>query len=272
MEPAFAFAADPLARAFAAGLLVSPLIALLGVFATLRRMALFGEGVGHATLTGVAVAVIAGFSPLPVALAWGLLIAYLMYRLERSTRLPSDTILGILFTTSMALGIVLFSTFGGTEELEVLEETLFGSVFAVSGTDLLLTGAVSAAIAWWLSRARRDLTFLSLSEDSAAVAGVDVRRQTLLLYLSLAAAIVFGVKLVGLILVSALLIIPSAAARQACRTFRGTLVMTAVVAELAMSLGLVASVRFSLPSGAPVVLCAAGLFALCAVYGRYRRS
>ncbi|TAK03718.1 metal ABC transporter permease [Patescibacteria group bacterium] len=272
MEPLSFVLADPVSRAFAAGMIIAPLIGTLGVFAALKRMALFGEGIGHASLAGVAVAVIGGVSALPVALAWGLCIAYAMYRLERSTRLPSDTILAILFTTSMAVGIVLFGALGGAQDFEALEEALFGSILSVGGGDLALTALAALGIGAWVIHARRSLTFLSLSQESAAVSGVNVRLHTLLLYLSLAAAIVFGVKLVGLILVSALLIIPSAAARQVARTFRGTLIMTVLLSELAMILGLFASIRFDLPSGAPIVLAASGLFAACAIVGRVRGS
>jgi zinc transport system permease protein len=268
----FQLFSEAVPRAVAAGLIIAPLLAVLGVFATLRRMALFGEGVGHATLAGVAIAVIAGLSPLPVALAWGLAVAYAMYRLERSTKLPPDSVLGILFTTSMAFGIVLFSAFSGNGDLDILEQTLFGSVLSVSAFDLLLTAVVSIGIFFWLSRSLRAVTFLSLSPDSAYVSGVNVRRHTLILYLSLAAAIVFGVKLVGLILVSALLIIPAAAARQLSRTFHGTLVLTVLVSEAAMLMGLLASVRYHLPSGAPIVLAASAIFAVFAIVGKMRRA
>lgn len=272
MDPFLSLLTDPVSRAFAAGIVVAPLIAVLGVFASLRRMALFGEGVGHASLAGVAVAVIAGVAPLPAALLWGMAIAYAIYRLERTTRLPSDTILGILFTTSMAAGIILFTAFAGEEDFHHLEESLFGSILSVGFADLLLTAFAAAAIALWLVASRRALTFLSLSEDSAAVSGVNVRLHTLLLYLSLAAAIVFGIKLVGLILVSALLIIPAAAARQVTRTFRALLAATVAISLLSMVAGLALSLRYGLPSGAPIVLCAAAAFGLCATVGRLRQG
>ncbi|OGL66473.1 hypothetical protein A2856_02160 [Candidatus Uhrbacteria bacterium RIFCSPHIGHO2_01_FULL_63_20] len=272
MEPVSVLFADPVARAFAAGILIAPLIASLGVFATLRRMALFGEGIGHASLAGVAVAVIAGLAPLPVALAWGVLVAFVLYHLERSTKLPPDSVLGMLFTTSMALGIVLFSVFTGDEGLEVLEETLFGSVFSVSGLDLALAVVAAIVIFGWLLFAGRSLTFLSLSKDSAFVNGVNVGLHTLLLYLSLAAAIVFGVKLVGLILVSALLVTPAAAARQVAGTFKGTMVATVVIAELAVLIGLWSSIRFGLPSGAPIVLAATALFAATSLVSGIRKA
>ena len=98
-----------LQRAVMASVLIAPMLASLGVFVTLRGMALFGEGIAHASLAGIAIAVLAGMAPLPIAIAWAIFVALALFWFERKTRLSSDTLIGIAFTASMALGVVLMS-------------------------------------------------------------------------------------------------------------------------------------------------------------------
>ena len=97
------FAHPFMLRALLSGALLAALLAALGVFVTLRKMAFFSDGIAHASLAGIAIAVLAGLAPLPLAIAWAAAVAVIIWKLERDTRLPSDTIIGIFFTASMAL-------------------------------------------------------------------------------------------------------------------------------------------------------------------------
>ncbi|MFH1632008.1 MAG: metal ABC transporter permease, partial [bacterium] len=128
-------------RALIAGAILGVLLASLGVLATLRKMAFFGEGVAHASLAGIAIAVLAGFTPLPFAIAWAVLIAVIIYTLERATKLPSDTLIGILFTASMALGVILIGQTQGYQP-ELLS-FLFGSILTIKSIDLIIIASFS---------------------------------------------------------------------------------------------------------------------------------
>ncbi len=255
-------------RAFVAGALLAVLLAALGIFVTLRKMAFFGDGIAHSSLAGIAIAVLAGAAPLPVALAWAVGVALIIFWLERSTKLASDTLIGILFTASMALGVIMMSfTHGYQPELVTY---LFGSILAIQSSDLTIIAVMTAVIAAWLALSFRGLIYMSLAKENAVVAGVPVNIQTAILYVALAAATVLGVKILGIILISALLVLPSAAALMLVSSFRGYLAAALAIAELMVLTGLTASYLYDLPSGATIIVVGSLLFFLAAVVSRLR--
>jgi len=247
-------------RAFINGALLGVLLAYLGIFVTLRKMAFFGDGIAHSSLAGIAIAVMAGLAPLPVALVWAVIVALFIFWLERSTRLASDTLIGIFFTASMALGVLLMSFSQGYQP-ELLS-FLFGSILAIQPSDTVITVLVGAAIMAWLSYFFRGLTYMSLAEENAVIAGINARLYTAILYIALALATVLGVKMLGVVLVSALIILPSATSRMLTRSFRGYVVLSLIISELMIFSGLSLSYRHDLPSGATIVLVGTAFFFL----------
>jgi zinc transport system permease protein len=253
-------------RALAAGLVVAALSGALGVLVGARKLAFFGDGISHASLAGIAVAVLAGWAPLPVAIAWGTAVALGIWKLERSTKLPADSLIGVFFTASLSLGVILLSFAQGYRP-ELLSY-LFGTVLAVREADLVATSAIALAVAAWLAWRWRGLAFAAVAEDSARAAGVPVDRDTACLYAALAVTAVLGAKLLGVALVSALLIIPAATSRLAARSLAGHLVGSVALAMLAVVAGIVASASFDLPTGASVVLAAALAFFVAVPFAR----
>lgn len=254
-------------RALAAGLILGVLLACLGVYMTLRRMSFFGDGVAHASLAGIALAILAGLAPLPVALVWAVAVAALVYLLERKIKLPSDTIIGIMFTASMAFGVILMSFTPGYQP--DLISYLFGSILSIQNLDLIITAIIATIILTWVAVYFRELTYLSLTEESAQVSGVKVAFHTFLLYISLALATVLGVKTLGIVLVSALLILPPATSRMMAKSFKQYFLFTIVIAEIVIVAGLVTSFFLDLPSGASIVLTGTVLFCLAVVFKRH---
>ncbi|MBU1126279.1 MAG: metal ABC transporter permease [Patescibacteria group bacterium] len=251
-------------RALLAGAILGVLLASLGVIATLRKMAFFGEGVAHASLAGIAIAILVGFAPLPFAIIWAVIIAILIFVLERYTKLPSDSLIGILFTASMAIGVIAMSFTQGYQP-ELLS-FLFGSILTITFTDILVIALISSAILVWLARSMRDLTFLSLNEESAAVQGVAVTAQTLMFYIALAVTTVLGVKILGIILVSALLVLPPATSRMLSSSFKSYMIFSIVISEFVIIFGLILSYLWDLPSGAVIVLLGTVFFLLATLF------
>lgn len=247
-------------RALVGGACLGVLLASLGVIATLRRMAFFGEGIAHASLAGLAIAVLVGTAPLPVAAAWSILVAVVIFILEKRTTLPRDTVIGILFTASMSLGVVLMSFMHGYQP-ELLT-FLFGSILAVDTMDVVTIAIATAVILGALAAFIRPLLLMSLNEDSARVAGVRTNVYTLALYVALAVAMVLGVHMLGIVLVSALLIIPSATARLVAPSLSAYFVLANILSVLAVVAGLILSFIFDLPSGATIVLVSSLIFGL----------
>lgn len=256
-------------RALAAGALLGILLASLGVIATLRKMAFFGEGVAHASLAGIAIAVFAGLAPLPFAIGWAVLIAILIYSLERSTKLPSDSLIGILFTASMAIGVIVMSLTQGYQP-ELLS-FLFGSILTIRDIDLYIIFGASVVILTWLGFSMRQLTYLSLTEESAAVSGIPVKLQTLLFYIALAISTVLGVKILGIVLVSALIVLPPATSRMISWSFRSYMYLAMIIAEFVILTGLVLSYFWDLPSGAVIVLVGTFAFLLTTIFHEIKK-
>lgn len=247
-------------RALVAGVLLGILLASLGVFVTLRKMSFFGEGIAHASLAGIAIAIVSGLSPLPVAIVLAVILALLIFMIEQNTKLSVDMAIGIFFTSAMALGVVLMSFTKGYQP-ELLS-FLFGSILSVSIFDLWVIAIATVLILIWLFLSQKQLTFLSLSEEQAVVAGVPVKIQTALLYSALAVATVLGVKILGIILVSALLITPPAISRLHAKSFLSHMITTILFSEIIIIFGLIISFLYDLPSGATIVLVGALIFIL----------
>lgn len=239
-------------RALVAGALLGVLLASLGTIATVRKMAFFGEGIAHASLAGIALAVLAGFTPLPFAIAWAIITSVLIFGLEKSTKLSSDSLIGILFTASMALGVIIMSFTDGYQP-ELLS-FLFGSILTIKMVDLTIISAVSIVILCWFYYSIKQLAYLSLSEESAAASGINVNLQTLTLYIALAVATVLGVKILGIVLVSALIVLPAATSKMLTDSFKSYLIVSIIVSEIVIILGITFSFIWDLPTGAVIVL------------------
>jgi ABC-type Mn2+/Zn2+ transport system permease subunit len=247
-------------RALIAGLVLGVLLAVLGIFVTLRKMAFFSDGVAHAALAGAAIGLLTRFSPLISALIFSMLLAGLIYWLEKKSSLSSDAIIGILFTSGMALGIVLISLRKGYQP--ELIGYLFGNILAIRRQDLVLIVVLAFLIMAFIISHKRKLTLLALDREMAYMAGINPDLYQLLLYVMLACALVLGIRVLGIILVTAILIIPVSTARLFSRSFRALTLWTIVIAENVMIGGLLLSYYLNLPSGAVIVLTGSTLFSL----------
>ena len=242
----------------AAAALVAALLAWLGVFAVLRRMAFVADGIAHVSLAGVAVGVLTHNHPLATALLFSLAVGTAVYFLEQNTTLPVDAIITVLFTGSLALGILVMSRSG--EELEVLEATLFGDLRTVGGREAVAMVSLALAVGAYLTRIYRQLALLTFDRATAYVAGVNVKRLELTFYLMMVVTIVLGVNVLGVLLVSALMVIPASAAKLVSRTFHGAIAFAIAFAVLIMLAGVPLAYVYDLPPGALVAVAGIILF------------
>ena len=245
-------------RAFGVGVLLGALLACLGVFVVLRRMAFFGDGIAHASLAGVAAGVLAGVNPLIPALVVSVLFAIGMFFLEKKARLASDTVIGIIFTSGMALGVLLMSRKAGYQP--ELIGYLFGNILAIRPSDLPPIFVLGLAIGFFLVCQWRRITLVAVDREMAYLAGVDPDRIQLLMYGVLAISVVLGIKILGVVLVSALLVIPVSVAKLISRSFQRLVLWSVAVSELIVAAGLVLAYFFDLPAGAVIVLSGSALF------------
>lgn len=249
-------------RALVAGFILAILLSALGIFVLLRKLAFFGDGIAHSSLAGIALGLLVGFAPLPVAIGWAVLMAIAIYYFEKRTKLPSDALIGIMFTASMALGVVLLSVIPGYQP--ELISFLFGSILAITVTDIFVIGALAVVIVSWLILRSKHLVFSSIDPDGASVHGVRTELMDILLMIALAVSIVLGVKILGIILVSALLILPPSIGRLVTKSFKSFVTLTIILSEIIVIGGLVVSYYLDTPSGATIILLGSVLFLLVA--------
>jgi zinc transport system permease protein len=250
-------------RALVAGVALGLILPFFGVFVTLRRMSFFGDGIAHATLAGVAIGMIGGVSPFLTALGLGALFGAGIYLLERHTTISSDALIGVLFTGGLAFGIVLISRQQGYRP-ELLS-FLFGSILSIGSLDLTVIVIFSVAIVVVLLMLLRPLTLLALDKETAWLYGVSTETLDFFFYVLLSVTIVLGVKLLGIILVSALLIIPSTVAKMLATSFKSLIAGSVIAGEFFIVVGLTLSYLLDLPSGATIILVGVVVFFIVAM-------
>jgi len=255
-------------RAIAAGLVLAALLALLGPFVLLRRMGFFASGLAHASLAGVAIGIVLSVNPLMIAIVFSVLFALLIYWLEQHQRLASDTSISILFASGMAFGVLLISLQPGYQP--ELMSFLFGNILAISRAELWLMLGVGALVVVFLMRSLPGLIMLSLDREMAYTSGVRIRLLQPALYVILAVTVVLGIKVLGVVLVTALLAIPTAIAKAFARSFSRLLTIGVIVAEVIVIAGILLSYWLDLPTGPTIVLTGTILFTLTALTGRLR--
>jgi zinc transport system permease protein len=257
---------DFLRHALLGGLGVALAAGPVGSIVVWRRMAYFGDALAHAALLGAALGLWLHTSAGAGVLLAAAVFALLLYALQRQTRLPGDTLLGILSHTALAAGLVAAALLPGARSS--LLPLLTGDLLALDGGDVAWSfGMAALALAglWWLWTPLLNLT---LHEDLAQAEGVPVARVKLAFTLIVALLIAAALKLVGALLITALLIIPAAAARRLARSPESMAVLAALLGMLAVALGLLASWLWDWPSGPAIVLAASALFLLALAAGR----
>ncbi|MFW2588190.1 metal ABC transporter permease [Sagittula sp. SSi028] len=256
---------DFLVRAVLAAVGAALAAAPLGVFVVWRRMAYFGDATAHAAVLGVALSLAISVPIFAGTLIVALLMALMVARLAGQGH-SSDMVLGVAAHGALALGLVAVSLVEGPRVS--LESYLFGDILAVSKTDLAVIWGGGLLVAGLLLSRWQKLVTATVSEDLAWAAGINPRHERLVLMVSLAVVVAVALKVVGALLIGALLIIPAAAARPFCRTPEGMLAATAGLGVLAALGGLWGAWIFDTPAGPSVVCAAVALFGISALAGR----
>ncbi|MFV3131374.1 iron chelate uptake ABC transporter family permease subunit [Niveispirillum sp. KHB5.9] len=249
---------DFLLRGLAAGIGLALVTGPLGCVVVWRRMAYFGDTLSHSALLGVALGFLAGIGSQAGIVLVCLSIAVALTFLQEQRRLGSDTLLGIISHSTLSLGMIALAVLGSVR-VDLLSY-LFGDILAVGVDDLYAIwggGALVLALLAWIWR---PLLALIVDEDLARVEGVPVRRVRLGFTLLIAVTIALAMKVVGILLVTALLIIPAAAARRFARGPEGMALLAALIGAGSVAAGLAASLQADVPTGPAIVAAAAILF------------
>ena len=247
-------------RAIITGIVVGILTGVISVFVVLRRVAFVGSGISHAAFGGVAIGFLAGINPMITAMIYSILIAFGIEIISSRGRVAEDTAIGVFFSSSMALGIVLI---GLSKSYNVdLFGYLFGSILAISEKEMWLTIGITLVILTTLVMIIKELLSITFNEELAVVSGIPTRLIKSIFLVSMAVAIVMSIKVVGIILVSALLVIPGAVAQLLSRNFYSMILISCFIALFSTITGLYLSYQFDLsPGGMIVLIITASFFA-----------
>jgi zinc transport system permease protein len=263
-----AFALPFMQRALAAGIMVAFLSSYYGVFVVQRGLSFLGNGLAHAAFGGVALGILLQKEPLWLALPFTLFVSLAITWVRHHTRLASDTIIGVFFAVSMAAGIIFLSL--SREYTTDAFTYLFGSILAVTANDLWVTGILVLLALLALPLWKR-WSYATFDRDLARADRVPVIFDDYLLAALLAVTVVAAVKTVGIVLVSAFLVIPAAAARMAVNRFAAMTWLSILFGVISVVAGLWSSYWLDIPSGAAIVLLQAAIFMACVIAIPLRR-
>jgi len=257
-------------RALLALLLIAPAAAAVGVPLVQFRMAFFSDAIGHSAFTGVALGVLLGVNPTWTMAAFGALVAVAIILVKGRTDLSSDTVIGVFFSTSIAVGIAIISRQKGLTRN--LQSFLYGDPLAVSDAELAWMAALVLLVAAFLVLAYNKILLLGVHEGFARTKGVRVRAVEISFSLVVALVVTTAIRTVGILLVTALLVIPAAAARNIARRAASAFHLSVGIALLSGFSGLVVSYYLDTATGATVDLAAAACFALTGAIRALRPS
>ena len=251
---------DFILRAMLAGVLVMLIAAPMGCMVVWRRMAYFGDTLSHAALLGTALGLMLHITPWVGVLAIGLSISILLVTLQRKSDISTDTLLGILAHAGLAIGLVMLALLREQGMRVDLMAYLFGDILAVNNQDLMWMLAVTVLSVFVLMKMWTSLLSIAVHEELARSEGVAVERIRLFFMLLMVLVVAVAMKIVGVLLITALLIIPAASARRFAKSPEAMALMAMLMGMVAVVLGLAASMYWDTPAGPSIVSASALLF------------
>ena len=246
--------------ALLAGLGVAMVTGPLGAFIVWRRMAYFGDTLAHSSLLGVALALLMSINPTLSVIIVCLVLALILVVLQQQQNLASDTLLGILSHTSLAIGLVAISLMPSVK-VDLLG-LLFGDLLTVTAQDILIIYGIGSASILLMIFLWRPLLSITIHEELARVECIPVTAVRSAFMLMIALEIAIAMKVVGILLITSLLVIPAATARRFARTPEQMALLASLMGCMAVICGLSSSWFLDTPAGPSIVLCAGGLFLL----------
>ena len=255
--------------ALIAGVVVGATAPLIGVFLVQKGLSLMGDGIGHVAVAGIGASLLLDTSPTWTALVVAVAAALVIEFLRTRGSATGDLALALVFYGGIAAGVVLASRSATNTNLQPY---LFGSILTATADDVWTVIGLGAVIVVAIAFTGRALLAVVLDEDSARVAGIPARSLNTMLAVLTAVTVVMAMRIVGVLLIAALMVLPVATSRLLARSFRATLIGAVAVGVVSAVLGLFAARQWALAAGGAIVLVAAALFALASIIAGARRA
>ena len=259
-----------MSRAMIVGVLVALCSALLGVSLVLKRYSMIGDGLSHVGFGALSVAVAMNVAPLPISIPVVVIAAFLLLRIHSDSRIKGDAAIALISSSALAIGVIVTSLTTGLNA--DVHNYLFGSILAMSESDVVLSISLSVLVLLLFIVFYHRLFAVTFDESFARATGTRSNIYNMLLALLTAITIVVGMRIMGAMLISSLVIFPALTSMRVCRSFRGVILCSAVISVLCFFLGMFASYVFSTPAGASVVVVNLAAFLLFSLVGKCRRA
>ena len=258
-------------RALFGGMLVSLCASLLGVSLVLKRYSMIGDGLSHVSFGALSIALAMGWSPLKVSIPVVVLAAFFLLRITENSRIKSDAAIAMISASSLAIGIIVTSlTTGMTTDVS---SYMFGSILAMTKEDVALSAVLCIIVLGLFVLCYNQVFAVTFDENFAKATGVNVGAYNMLISVLTAVTIVLGMRMMGAMLISSLVIFPCLTSMRVFKSFTSVVISSGILSLVCFLLGMMASYQFSTPAGASVVvvnLIAFGLFSMWQVLGRKR--
>ncbi len=258
---------DFIIRALVVGISVSLCASLLGASLVLKRYSMIGDGLSHVGYGALAVAAALNLAPLSVAIPVVIIAAFFLLRLNRSSKLKGDALIAIISCSALSIGMIVVSVF----EVNIdVNSYMFGSILALQSEDVALSLISSAAVIILYLLFYNKIFAVTFDESFSKATGIKTNLYNGLIALLTAVVIVVGMRLMGALLISGLVIFPSLSAMRICKSYRGVTIFSVIISIACFIVGLVTTFYLPVPTGACIVITNLAAFIICAVVGKIR--
>ena len=238
-------------RAVLAGVLVALCAALLGVVLVLKRYSLIGHGLADVGFASVSIALALGFSPMLVSMPLVIIASFIIMTYSQKKGIEGDVVLGILTTASISAGVIITAVTNGFN-IDVYNY-MFGSILAMQDGDIIISAALAVVVISMFVLFYNKIFLITSDENFAAASGINVMLYQFMISFLTALTVVIGMRMMGTLLISSLIILPSVTAGKISRSFKSLVVLSSIISAVCFIMGIIVSFVFNLPTGASVV-------------------
>lgn len=257
-----------LVRALLVGVLVALCASLLGVSLVLKRYSMIGDGLSHIGFGALSLALALNFSPLQVSIPVVLIAAFLLLRISENSKINGDAAIALISSSALAIGIFATSLTPGMN-LDVYDY-MFGSILAMSDSDVYISVALSIFVLILYVLFYNKIFAVTFDERFAKATGTNSSFYNVLIALLTSITVVIGMRMMGALLISSLIIFPALTSMRVCKSFRGVIIVSAIVSVLCLLAGMILSYRFATPAGPSIVIANLSAFLLFSLLGKLK--
>lgn len=264
------FKQDFMIKALITGIFIAISCSLLGVFLVLKNMSLIGDGLAHVSFAAIAIGLLVSDKPIIISIPIVIVASFLVLLLKEKAKIDADATIGLLSSFSIAVGVIIASVAKGFNI--DLFSYLFGSILFISPSEMILSGLLAIILIVLVLLFYNDLFSITFDENFAKISGIKVRRVNYLLSVLISVTIVLGIRIVGTMLISSLIVFPSVSALQISKGFKRTLMFSVLFSMIAVVLGIIFSYILNVPTGALIVVVNAIIFLITLIIRVIKRG